>query len=543
VAGALALGVLPAAAQTPGLPPDYRVPRVFETRVPLQVPRYGKRPFAPLPPPAQGHLERAQALLEAGRLDAAREAMALAEAQAPHHPGCLVVLARLHEARRAWRALEQLARAERALAQDSLLLAHDLVQALRHLGRPREAAQVVLEAWIASPAESEWARTQIDSLASGDPKGVREAVRRAAAALPARPDLTRAAARLEWRLGDGAAALRLLEASDALYRGAPLRWAFAEDLLAAGTARDSAGAIEVLLDLAADRSRDATYRLVAGRRVWEIHGQRGAVKEGAPRVARALRDVPAERWGSPFLIEIMRGLRQAGATAEARDLLKALGHQAQAIPEIALERVLNDLRDGPPERALDALRSLAADSPEAAFLYAEALLFSGRPDSARAWYEAVAHDPAGANAGAALERLYLIEDARPPAALGLIGRLAYEQWRGDERKALALADSLYRSLERGPLWAQAALILARLREATGDGKDALEPLLAVAEGLPDDRNAPRARQRAGDVLRIWYKDEARALRQYEECLARYPKAWNAPEVRRAVETLRRERRF
>ena len=39
------------------------------------------------------------------------------------------------------------------------------------------------------------------------------------------------------------------------------------------------------------------------------------------------------------------------------------------------------------------------------------------------------------------------------------------------------------------------------------------------------------------------KDDARALAQYEECLARYPKAWNAPEVRRAVETLRRERRF
>ncbi len=42
------------------------------------------------------------------------------------------------------------------------------------------------------------------------------------------------------------------------------------------------------------------------------------------------------------------------------------------------------------------------------------------------------------------------------------------------------------------------------------------------------------------------KDEAlrsQALEQYEECLARYPKAWNAPEVRRQVEALRREHRF
>jgi len=106
-----------------------------------------------------------------------------------------------------------------------------------------------------------------------------------------------------------------------------------------------------------------------------------------------------------------------------------------------------------------------------------------------------------------------------------------------------LADSLYRTLARGPLWAQAALALAALREAGGDGKGAIEPLLALAEGLPDDRLAPVARQRAGDVYRLWYHDDGRALAQYEECLARYPKAWNAPEVRRLAETLRRERRF
>jgi hypothetical protein len=84
---------------------------------------------------------------------------------------------------------------------------------------------------------------------------------------------------------------------------------------------------------------------------------------------------------------------------------------------------------------------------------------------------------------------------------------------------------------------------ARLEEALGDGKAALPPLLAVAEQLPEDRLAPLARQRAGDIYRIWYKDDAKALAQYEECLARYPKAWNTPEVRRWVEILRRDRGF
>ena len=102
---------------------------------------------------------------------------------------------------------------------------------------------------------------------------------------------------------------------------------------------------------------------------------------------------------------------------------------------------------------------------------------------------------------------------------------------------------MQRALTHGPLWAQASLVLARLDEATGDGKAALSPLLAVAEQLPDDRLAPLARQRAGDVYRLWYKDHAKALAQYEECLARYPKAWNTPEVRRWVEILRREGRF
>jgi len=187
------------------------------------------------------------------------------------------------------------------------------------------------------------------------------------------------------------------------------------------------------------------------------------------------------------------------------------------------------------------LAGIAASSETGAFFYAEALFFAGQSDSALAWYGRASKSPSGAFTGAALERIYTIEDGRPKEALPTFGRLAYEQWRNDSRKALTLADSLYRTLPRASLWAQAAIALATLREKTGDGKGALEPLLALAEGLPNDRLAPLARQRAGDLYRSAYHDDAKALAQYEECLARYPKAWNAPEVRRRMEALKRGR--
>jgi len=185
----------------------------------------------------------------------------------------------------------------------------------------------------------------------------------------------------------------------------------------------------------------------------------------------------------------------------------------------------------------------APTSSESAFRYAEALFFAGQPDSALRWYQKVSELPAHPSAGAALERIYLIEDAAPREALPAFGRVAYEVWRGDAKRAAALSDSLYRTMARGPLWAQAALQLSSLRVTLGDPRAALEPLLAVADSLPDDRLAPIARQRAGDLYLDRLKDPKSAVAQYEECLARYPRAWNAAEVRRKLQQLRRDRRL
>jgi len=531
---------LPAAAairqQRPGPGP------LFAAEPAETFPTLSQRSIPPLESAEQDALVHARSLRQAGQAEAARKALLALLATRPHHPLVLSELAVVYQERRDWRSLESLARTERSATRDTLLLTHELVLALERLNHPREAAEATVAAWVVEQDLGPWAEATLIRLASTDARGVREPLRRAARQT-SRPDLAQCAARLEWHGGDPMVGLELLRRAERDPSRSPLRWDFATELMASRTGRDSTGAIEVLLDLAADDSSVVGMRLAAARRVWQLYGMHGAESEGASRLARALRGVPVGQWGGDLLLPVVRALREAGLTAEARRLIGSGDAGAREQPEIRLENALNEQRDGITDHVLAELEALAPVSPEAAFRYAEALFFAGRADSALVHYQNVAHDPQGPFTGAALERTYLIEEAQPSMALPAFGRLAYERWRGASKRALALADSLYRALPHGTLWAQAALALASEREALGQGTAALAPLLAVADSLPADQAAPLARQRAGDVLRTWYKDDARALEQYEEFLARYPKAWNAPEVRRVVETLRRGRRF
>lgn len=502
-----------------------------------------QHPVKPLDGSQAQRLLQAQAMRETGRLDAAKEVLTSLLAESPHQPIVLAELARVHMERQQWGHIERLATAERAATRDSVLLGRELALAYERQSQPRKAAQVAVEVWIAAPVEAEWAEATIQRLEDVEPRAGREPLRRAAEARPARADLAAGAARLEWRRGDTVMTLRLLSAADATGPRTPLRWSFAQELLFAGTGRDTSGAIEVLLSLAADPARDPAYRLPAARRVLQVYAARSGQREGALRIARALADLPPQAWSGDLLVGVVRGLRESGHSGEVRALLERLGDRRSAFPELALEGALNELRDGPPARVLAMMERAAIGSPEGVFQYAEALFFAGMPDSAMALYRLVSNDPKSPYTAPALERLFLIEDADPQSALPALGQMAYEAWRGEAKRAAALAESLYLALPRGPLWAHAALALAAQRDHGGDGPGALVVLLAVADSLPGDRLAPVARQRAGDVYRLRLKDDARALAQYEECLARYPKAWNAPEVRRAVETLRRERRF
>lgn len=536
----IAWGAPARAADPPRKPRVFTAPDIASPPPAATASSQGERP---LTEEQSRRLLQSQSQRESGQHDAAQKTLLALLAESPHHPVVLAELARLHLGRQQWAALERLARAERAATRDSLLLGHELTLALERLGRPREAAQVVIEVWAASPGEGEWAEPALTRLESKDPRAVREPLRRAVEAHPNRIGMVRYAARVAWRHGDGPGALRLLGLADATRPSTPARWGFAEELLYAGGARDTLGAIDALTQLAADRGLDAAYRMPAARRLWQIAQRRGTTREGSLAIAHALSDLPPASWAQDLLVGVVRGLREGGEPAEVRTLLDKLGERRDQVPELRLEAALNELREGPPERALPALETAAKGSIEGVFRYAEALFFAGMPDSAARLYQLVAHDPAGPYTGAALERLFLIEDAQPAEALPVFGRLAYEQWRGDRRRSAVLAESLYRSLPRGDLWAHAAVALAAERERAGDAKLAVEPLLALADSLPEDRLAPLARQRAGDLYRLKLKDDAKALQQYEECLTRYPKAWNASEVRRIVETYRRERRF
>ncbi len=509
-----------------------------------------QHPMAPLTAPQSARLRQAQALRASGQLAAAGAALAPLLRELPHHPAVLTEQARQLLARQDFAAAEHLGRSERAAQKDSLLLGRELERALEQLGRAREAAGVAFEAWLASPEQGGWAGDAILRLSAADPRAMRDAARRAVDARPGRQDLALVKAMLDWRAGELETALRTLERADAPGAArAPLRWEFAQNLLANGAPRDSVAALETLARLAADRRFEAPWRLFAAQGAWEIAGNRGAEEDMAPRLAGALEGVPSARWSPEFLLAIVRGLRQGGHTDEARALLQTKNEGGSAAPpggaspQLDLEEALADLRDGPPARALPRLRALADATPEGAWRYAEALFYAGQSDSALSWYQRIATNPEGSFSGSALERTYLIEDAQPRTALPALGRAAYEEWRGDRRQATAIADSLFHVLPRGATWAQAALWLAEQRDRAGDVRGALEPLLAVADSLPDDRLAPLARQQAGDLYLEKLKDERAALAQYEECLIRYPKAWNAPEVRRRAEKLRREPRF
>jgi tetratricopeptide (TPR) repeat protein len=535
---ALAAAASAWAQSPPPRPPDAR-PLIVH--VPL-APAVSQRPARPLSATQLARIQEAERLSAAG-LDA--QALPLLKSllgEVPGHPLVLTAIARVQNALGDFAAVERMARAERLAQKDSILLAHELVTALERMSRPRDAAQVAVEAWTCSPIENDWAMDVVVRMAGADPRGVREIVRRAGAHYPDRSDLARAGARLDWKLGDLRAALRTLAAAERSEARPRLRFTFAEELMREASARDSAGAIETWLDLAADTRYDASYRTAAARRAWEVVAARGADRDFAPRLHKALADLPTSGLSAELRLGLARGLREAGRTPEARALLEPEGGREDS-PEFAAERALADLRDGPPARVLPRLRATAERSAEQSFRYAEALFFAGETDSAHAWYERAAEDPAGAFTGAALERLYLLEEAGAGPALPVFGRIAYEEWRGETRRAAALTDSLYRALPRGALWAHAAILLSAQRVGAGDAAGALEPLLALADSLPADRLAPLARERAGDVYRIRLKDDSRAAAQYEECLARFPKAWNAPEVRRKLEQLRRDRRF
>lgn len=541
MAAALSLCAAAAHAQSPGQPFDPHRPLIV--RMGDGAPSgASSREAQPLDPIQLAMVQDAARAREVGQYDLARKKLAALPAATQRHPIVLTERARLELDSGNPAAAYQLAATERRAQRDSLLLGHEMVEACERTNRMREASITAVEVWAVAPVEENWAMSVVTRLAHLDNHASRDAMRKVFAKQPRRADLARGLAYLEWAAGDLGAGIKVLRSVEPQERGPRYRWAFAEMLLRTGTQRDSTGATEIYTDVAGDTGVDPTYRMTAARRAWDLGAARGQEGAIASKLYQSLKDVPRERWNGDFAVHLARALRVAGDTGAARALISAGGTGAEAPPEMALERSLSDLRDGPPERVVDAMKPDEGANDEAVFHYAEALFFAGRPDSALAWYQKVAANPGGPYTGAALERIFLIEDGSPRSALPALGRIAYEQWRGAGKRALVLADSLWITLPRGSLWAQTGLKVSEERERAGDFRGALTAALAIADSLPDDRLAPLARQRAGDLYSVRLKDDVHAIEQYETCVARYPRAWNAPEVRRRLEDLRRTRR-
>jgi predicted negative regulator of RcsB-dependent stress response len=452
-------------------------------------------------------------------------------------------LGRTHAARQDWGALERLAVAERTAQRDSALLASELALAYERLARPREALRVVVQAWAANAVDGPWASLLFFRLATVEPRTAVSLLEAAATPRPWRSDLAVGLARMHALSGRPAESVRVLVDAEKRSGASGLRLMFSEEALRTLRAADTSAALAVLVDLAGDDARRPDERLASGRRAWQVVQSSGRESEWAARIAVALRDVPGERWGPDFILSLVRSLQRSGNVTEVRALLAANPGLDGRIPELALERALAAVREGEIDRALPALDSLAQAWPAARFMLAEAQFFSGALDSAHANYTRVAERPEDPDAATALDRLYLLEEAPQSPLRATLGRLAWERWRGSRANALRLADSLWRAqAPRGEYAARAGLELAALRVEAGDVRGALVPLLVIADSLADDRLAPLARQRAGDAYAS-LGDEKNALLQYEECLARYPRAWNSAEVRRRLERLRKEKRL
>ena len=530
---------LAGAAHAQGASPRPFPPDLVQPTRPAPV--HSQRPIEPLPPALAFRLQRAIDLRVSGLPERARDTLQTLLRERPHHPAIVTELGRADLARGDFSAVEKLGSSERAAARDSSLLGEELATALERLGRPREAIKVAIEAWTVNPVDGPWASGVVFRLAPAEPRAALMALEAAATPRPWRTDLTLGYARLLAVSGKPLDAARVLADAEKRSGRSGLRVMFADESLRTGRPADTTAALQVLLDLTADAARRPDERLATARRAWMAVVTSGREAEWGPKLAQAVRDVPAERFGPDLLLSLVRSLQRTGHPAEARMLLAANPSLEQRSPELALERAMAIAREGPPARALPLLDSLAKTWPPARFMLAEAQFFSGQLDSAHANYDRVAAVPEDEHAAEALDRMYLLEESPESPLRPVLAQIEYERWRGANARAMALADTLWRlQAPHGEYAARAGLTLATLKLEAGDARGALVPLLVVCDSLADDRLAPAARQRAGEAY-MALGDPKNALAQYEECLARYPRAWNSAEVRRRVERLRRER--
>ena len=464
-------------------------------------------------------------------------------------------------------------------------------------GLTDEATGHVLTAWERSAEQGAWARVRLEQWHTGRLEVLAREYARLADRLPTRLDLVLEAARVEALVGRIKPAVERVRRAetrpDSTAAPGSLLWQLVLSLRARGDVAERA-ADSALVVLARGESYDAGLRERAVERLFEdrqpnlpivssnewIEGaitflEPGVIAQPGEAAAKArpvdpelaarqrLRALEAVWRGLPAgPDQVRRGLELADRLAAvgesdaarrvARDAATLAGRVpgAAADPEVsgrlALERGRVALLGGELAAAARIFDAVAASEAservreEAAFEACEARFFAGDFDSAAAGYDAFARAwPGSPRANDALERAYLVEGSGDGPPAGLVefagASLAARAGRYDEAQAKAVAAES-RALG-GPAWSTAGLLVAGLLETQGRLAEAAEKARLVAETVPNDRLAPTARRRAGD---LWLAagDPAAALGQYEELLVRYPRSWLAPETRRRVRELR-----
>jgi len=469
-------------------------------------------------------------------------------------------------------------------------------------GKIAEARTRALAAWEASPEQASWARVRLEQWSDGDVAGLARDVSKLASKRPERTDLALEAARFEAAAGKSEVAIARIERAESAAAKASaaatkdggaapidasppgsLLWQLALSLRSrdevSGRAADSALVALATGPYDADLKERAVSRLFEDREA--LTGPGGEWMEGSIRflqpdqapparpsataerdrllaLEKVWRGLPADAENVRRGLDLADRLERAGATDAARRVARDASALAGTVPgaaddpEVAQRLALaageealvrGDLSAA--TRAFDAVSAgsgLDALREEATFLACEARFYAGAFDTAAAGYDAFARAwPGSVHANDALERAYLIENGGPTApglaAFADASRLART---GKPDEALVRAKEAQVAAAGGPAWSHAALLVASLLETKGDLAGAVAVTREVPKVAPDDRLAPTAMRKTGDLL-LAAGDQPAALAQYEELLVRYPRSWLAPETRRRVQSLRSTR--
>lgn len=526
-------------------------------------------PANPQPPAAQaGEIQRqkrlireAQLLIRDGKHEEALARLSEGNLTGQHAEAakllrgtCLRKLGRFGEARALYQGEID---ACRERGEDPTPMLVELQRASREAGDAKAAFDLCLEIDRGGAAHSEWVRDELESLIVADSAGnwVVPALRKEIRTRPEAQNLPELLISSLLSFGKDAEALEEARALDRAREGRGLALleqlrriaqkgteaqvvAFAEAAVAAGLGDDPAQEALYLKASAlrrAGRHREAVAAFDdAVKASPEGALARMSLKDRADVLVRDLRDFESGAAAQEDLIAVLEKTRGS----ERGRLL------GQALVALAETR----LRMGRYEDVVAVckrIEDIAADPvsrEEAAFQQAEVLFYAGKIEEAQGGYERMTRDFAGGDrVNDALERLLLLSRVGEAGAVPLaaLGQIAYQRRIGQHSRALEICEEASRACD-GCEAAQdilreeglSLLDLGRLEEAAARAD-------TLAARYPDGGMAAGVLRAVADRMRERDGESEAVIRRYEDLLVRFPRSYEALEVRSLLQKLRR----